>query len=89
MGTSTTGRRHGGSQATSLADSPKLRELGDALSTIGVTKAHKSVALLIVIGALFDNFGLVGLFAMIAVMYGVFAACVQFGPETRASRWKM
>lgn len=45
-----------GPQATSFADSPKLRELEGALSSIGVTKAHKSIALLILVGALFDSF---------------------------------
>jgi putative MFS transporter len=42
--------------ASSTADSPKLRELESALSTIGVTSAHKSIAFLILIGALFDAF---------------------------------
>ncbi|KJC52290.1 MFS transporter [Bradyrhizobium sp. LTSP849] len=33
-------------------------------------------------GRVLDSYGLVGVFAMIAVMYGIFAACIQFGPET-------
>jgi putative MFS transporter len=42
--------------ATSFADSPKLHELESALSKIGVTRAHKSIAFLILVGALFDSF---------------------------------
>ena len=33
-------------------------------------------------GRISDSYGLVGVFSMIAVMYGIFAACIQFGPET-------
>src|SRR5581483_9478769 len=40
----------------STADSPQLRELEGALTKIGVTPAHISIALLILVGALFDSF---------------------------------
>jgi MFS family permease len=33
-------------------------------------------------GRVLDGYGLPGVFTMIAVMYGIFAACIQFGPET-------
>jgi MFS family permease len=33
-------------------------------------------------GALFDKFGMIGVFGLAAVMYLVFALCIQFGPET-------
>jgi len=33
-------------------------------------------------GRVLDSYGLVGVFAMIAAMYAIFAACIQFGPET-------
>jgi putative MFS transporter len=36
----------------------------------------------LVSGGVLDRYGLVGVFSMIAVMYGIFAACIQFGPET-------
>jgi MFS family permease len=36
----------------------------------------------IVSGHVLDGYGVVGVFTMIAVMYGIFAACIQFGPET-------
>src|SRR3954469_16968469 len=40
----------------SASDSPQLRQLESALTKIGVTKAHVSIALLILVGALFDSF---------------------------------
>ncbi|BAF87902.1 putative transport protein [Azorhizobium caulinodans ORS 571] len=33
-------------------------------------------------GALFDHYGMVGVFALAAGMYAVFALCIQLGPET-------
>jgi putative MFS transporter len=36
----------------------------------------------IVSGHVLDSYGIGGVFAMIAVMYGIFAASIQFGPET-------
>lgn len=33
-------------------------------------------------GALFDHFGMIGVFGLAAVMYAIFAACIQLGPET-------
>ncbi len=33
-------------------------------------------------GALFDSFGMIGVFGLAAGMYAVFAACIQLGPET-------
>ncbi|UZE48017.1 MFS transporter [Rhodopseudomonas sp. P2A-2r] len=36
----------------------------------------------LVSGRVLDGYGLPGVFTMIAVMYGIFAACIQFGPET-------
>lgn len=33
-------------------------------------------------GALFDTFGMLGVFGLAASMYGVFAFCIQLGPET-------
>lgn len=35
-----------------------------------------------VAGALFDNYGMVGVFSLAAAMYAVFAFCIQMGPET-------
>jgi MFS family permease len=35
-----------------------------------------------VAGALFDNYGMVGVFSLAAAMYAVFAFCIQLGPET-------
>jgi MFS family permease len=40
----------------SIGDSAQLRELEGALTKIGVTQAHVSIALLILVGALFDSF---------------------------------
>jgi len=36
----------------------------------------------IISGRILDSNGPVGVFLMIAVMYAIFAACIQFGPET-------
>ncbi|TDQ92265.1 MFS transporter [Paraburkholderia silvatlantica] len=36
----------------------------------------------LVSGRLFDGYGIVGVFGLIAVMYSVFAACALLGPET-------
>ncbi|WP_371930122.1 MFS transporter [Bradyrhizobium sp. CCGUVB1N3] len=33
-------------------------------------------------GLLFDHYGIIGVFALAAAMYAVFAASIQFGPET-------
>lgn len=33
-------------------------------------------------GALFDHYGMVGVFSLAAAMYAVFALCIQMGPET-------
>lgn len=33
-------------------------------------------------GALFDHYGMVGVFALAAGMYAIFAFCIQLGPET-------
>ncbi|CAI2936577.1 MFS transporter [Aminobacter niigataensis] len=33
-------------------------------------------------GALFDNYGMIGVFGLAAAMYAVFAVCIQMGPET-------
>lgn len=33
-------------------------------------------------GALFDHFGMIGVFGLAAAMYAIFAACIQAGPET-------
>jgi MFS family permease len=36
----------------------------------------------VVAGALFDHHGMIGVFALAAAMYAVFAFCIQLGPET-------
>lgn len=36
----------------------------------------------IISGALFDSYGMVGVFALAAAMYAVFAVCIRMGPET-------
>lgn len=33
-------------------------------------------------GALFDSYGMIGVFGLAAAMYAVFAVCIQMGPET-------
>ena len=33
-------------------------------------------------GALFDAYGMAGVFALAAGMYAVFAVCIRLGPET-------
>jgi MFS family permease len=33
-------------------------------------------------GALFDSYGMVGVFSLAAAMYAIFAFCIQMGPET-------
>ena len=58
----------------------RSRAFGVAFILASGTAAGAIVPL--ISGLVLDRHGLVGVFAMIAVMYGVFAACIQFGPET-------
>jgi hypothetical protein len=58
----------------------RIRGLGVAFILASGTAAGSFMPL--VSGRVLDSFGLVGLFAMIALMYAIFATCVQFGPET-------
>jgi putative MFS transporter len=58
----------------------RVRAFGVAFILASGTAAGAVMPL--VSGRVLDGYGLVGVFAMIAVMYGIFAACIQFGPET-------
>jgi MFS family permease len=46
----------GGPVISSTSDSPRVAELDRALDQIGVTRAHKTIIFLILIGCLFDSF---------------------------------
>lgn len=58
----------------------RIRGLGVAFILASGTAAGSFMP--IVSGKVVDSFGLVGMFAMIAFMYAIFAACIQFVPET-------
>lgn len=58
----------------------RVRAFGVAFILASGTAAGSFMPL--VSGRVLDAYGLVGVFSMIAIMYGIFAACVRFGPET-------
>lgn len=58
----------------------KSRAFGVAFILASGTAAGAIMPL--ISGRVLDGYGLPGVFTMIAVMYGIFAACIQFGPET-------
>jgi MFS family permease len=58
----------------------RIRGLGVAFILASGTAAGSFMPL--VSGKVVDSFGLVGMFTMIAVMYAIFAACIQLVPET-------
>jgi putative MFS transporter len=58
----------------------RIRAFGVAFILASGTAAGSFMPL--VSGRVLDSYGLVGVFCMIAVMYGIFAICVRFGPET-------
>ena len=58
----------------------RIRGLGVAFILASGTAAGSFMP--VVSGKVVDSFGLVGMFTMIAVMYAIFAACIQLVPET-------
>jgi MFS family permease len=58
----------------------RIRGLGVAFILASGTAAGSFMP--VVSGKMVDSFGLVGMFTMIAVMYAIFAACIQLVPET-------
>jgi MFS family permease len=58
----------------------RIRAFGVAFILASGTAAGSFMPL--VSGRILDAYGLVGVFGMIAIMYGIFAVCVRFGPET-------
>jgi MFS family permease len=58
----------------------RIRGLGVAFILASGTAAGSFMP--VVSGKVVDGFGLVGMFAMIAFMYAIFAICIQFVPET-------
>ncbi|WP_285539895.1 MFS transporter [Brucella sp. NBRC 12950] len=58
----------------------RIRGFGVALILASGSAAGSFVPT--IAGALFDNFGMIGVFSLAASMYAVFAFCIQLGPET-------
>ena len=58
----------------------RIRAFGVALILATGSAAGSFVP--IISGYLFDRYGMPGVFGLAAAMYAVFAACIQFGPET-------
>jgi putative MFS transporter len=58
----------------------RIRGFGVALILASGSAAGSFVPT--IAGALFDGFGMIGVFGLAASMYAVFAFCIQLGPET-------
>ncbi|MDR6430355.1 putative MFS transporter [Brucella pseudogrignonensis] len=58
----------------------RIRGFGVALILASGSAAGSFVP--IIAGALFDGYGMIGVFALAASMYAIFAFCIQMGPET-------
>lgn len=58
----------------------RIRGFGVALILASGSAAGSFVPT--IAGALFDSFGMIGVFSLAASMYAVFAFCIQLGPET-------
>jgi hypothetical protein len=58
----------------------RIRAFGVAFILASGTVAGSFMPL--VSGRILEGYGLAGVFCMIAVMYGIFAACIRFSPET-------
>ncbi|MEJ5081707.1 MULTISPECIES: MFS transporter [unclassified Ochrobactrum] len=58
----------------------RIRGFGVALILASGSAAGSFVP--IIAGALFDGYGMIGVFALAASMYAIFAFCIQLGPET-------
>lgn len=58
----------------------RIRGFGVALILASGSAAGSFVPT--IAGALFDSFGMIGVFGLAASMYAVFAFCIQIGPET-------